>query len=632
MSMGWGLYAGDAMYPHLRQTYYARFAQLLFANAQGNLKTHLGRLPSAPGPNDDYGLTYEVLKGYLITTTNNDKVSDTSPAPILLSRWSDGRDVDPARMQLAAKQFQFYAKDLRNGNPYSSVGDADAIKRGRVYLSQFSGIERVYQFMLSSASKKTVNYNRDIANSSQAVLNNREVPGGFTKDGYKFMQDALRRADQFFGGERWVLGDYASDKIDRAKLAEQLSARYVADYIAQWRNYFKNTTVLRYADLKDAAKKLNVQTGTQSPILGLFWLATQNLAVDHKLIPGAEKIQKAFQPVFAVVPPGNPDRYVAAPNQPYMNALVSLQAVIDQASNMPVPDPATASNTLNNATQAKIAVKQVAQSFSIDPEANLNATAQRLLEEPITNAEALLRAMGPAEMNGKGKSLCAAFSAVTNKYPFNPAATAEATLAEVNGLLKPGEGALWSFYEMNLKKVLVKQGPQYVPTGEVPLTPAFVSFFNNAARLSEVLYKGGPDPKLAYTLTPLKSEGIQGLTLTIDGQTLTSGGSGGAGKQFTWPGTTPGSKLAGKFGGPDLNFFSYDGLWSAFRLMGEAERWEPAGSGYNLEWVVRLGGKPVTLPSGAPLTVRFMLDMNGAPAFFRKGSLTGLRCVSQVAK
>ena len=57
-----------------------------------------------------------------------------------------------------------------------------------------------------------------------------------------------------------------------------------------------------------------------------------------------------------------------------------------------------------------------------------------------------------------------------------------------------------------------------------------------------------------------------------------------------------------------------------------------SGSGYNLEWVVRIGGKPATLASGAPVAVRVMLDMGGAPPFFRKGSLAGLRCVSQVAK
>ena len=82
----------------------------------------------------------------------------------------------------------------------------------------------------------------------------------------------------------------------------------------------------------------------------------------------------------------------------------------------------------------------------------------------------------------------------------------------------------------------------------------------------------------------------------------------------------------------NVNIYSYTGLWATFRLMGDAERWDSAGSGYNLEWVVRIGGKPATLASGAPVAVRVMLDMGGAPPFFKKGSLAGLRCVSQVAK
>ena len=68
----------------------------MFAQAQGSLRSHLQRLPAAPASTDDYGLPYEVLKGYLITTVQNDKVTDASPAPILLSRWAEGRGVDPA--------------------------------------------------------------------------------------------------------------------------------------------------------------------------------------------------------------------------------------------------------------------------------------------------------------------------------------------------------------------------------------------------------------------------------------------------------------------------------------------------------------------------------------------------------
>ena len=90
----------------------------------------------------------------------------------------ENRGVDAQSMQLAQKQFVYYAKDLKNGNPFSSTADADAVARGRSYLAQFSGIERVYQFMLSQAGKGTVNFNRDVKDSAQAVLNGRDIPGG----------------------------------------------------------------------------------------------------------------------------------------------------------------------------------------------------------------------------------------------------------------------------------------------------------------------------------------------------------------------------------------------------------------------------------------------------------------------
>ena len=36
-----------------------------------------------------------------------------------------------------------------------------------------------------------MNFNRDVTDSAQAVVNNRDVPGAFTKAGYQFMANAL---------------------------------------------------------------------------------------------------------------------------------------------------------------------------------------------------------------------------------------------------------------------------------------------------------------------------------------------------------------------------------------------------------------------------------------------------------
>ncbi len=44
--------------------------------------------------------------------------------------------------------------------------------------------------------------------------------------------------------------------IDRAQMERQLRDRYTADFIGQWRAFLQATTVVRYANLKDAASKL----------------------------------------------------------------------------------------------------------------------------------------------------------------------------------------------------------------------------------------------------------------------------------------------------------------------------------------------------------------------------------------
>src|ERR1051325_4618607 len=123
------------------------------------------------------------------------------------------------------------------------------------------------------------------------------------------MKDALRHADRYFSGEQWVLGEQSAASLDMSKLEQQLRDRYTTDFIGQWRAYLKAASVVRYAGIPDAAKKLNQLAGNQSPLLALFWLASQNTAVDDP------KIVAAFQPVQSVTPASSGDRYIAPPTQ-----------------------------------------------------------------------------------------------------------------------------------------------------------------------------------------------------------------------------------------------------------------------------------------------------------------------------
>lgn len=626
LSYRWGLYTGDALYPDVRRAYFDGFRKLLFDQTQTNV---LGVVRSTPNAND----TYETLKSYLITTSHHDKSTREFLPPVLLKYWTLNREVDEPRRQLAEKQFDFYSEELRLANPYSDDNDGESIAKARKYLAQSNTFEPIYQAMLADAARNAqgVSFNKKFPGSSEVVVNTYEVAGAFTKPGWMFMKGSLKSPDKYFRGEQWVLGDQASVNLDRAKLVQDLAARYYSDFVGQWRAYLKASSVVRYSGLPDAAKKLMTLSGNQSPLLALFWLASQNTDVD------VASVKDAFQPVHAVVPTTSVDRYIAPPNQPYMNALVALQTSVEGVAGQPQGNEAGAIQTLQSATNAKVTTRQLAQSFRLDNEAHIETLVQKLLEDPITNVEALLRSLGPAELNDKGKGFCSEYRQLISKYPFNANSTVQATVADVNKVFKKPEGSLWMFYEGSLKKYLTKQGAQYapIPGGTVNLNPGFVSFFNQVAALSDTLYPdGSQDPRITYSLKPVPAEGIQTVGLQLDGQTLTYSGGAAAAKQFVWQAQgTHEAKATVRFGGgPDLAWSSNEGLWAVFQFFHKAEQWRQSGSVASLEWVIRIGRDAVTLPGGKPLTVRFDLDMGGAPPIFQKGYLGRLACVSDVAR
>src|SRR5579864_3823532 len=621
-SLRWGLYTGGSLYPEVRRIYFSRFHQLLFGQTQATLLGALQRLPVTATPTEEYGPTYDTLKAYLMTTSHHDKSTRLFLGPVLLNRWSAGRGVDPDRLPLAQKQFDFYAEELKVANPFSSENDTLAVERARRYLKQFGGIDRVYQFMLAEAAKSNppVNFHLAFPNAAQAVVDRTVVPGAFTKGGWAFMQGAFRDPSRFFSGEQWVLGDQGATGLDPAAI-DQLRKRYQDDFVANWRAFIKNGVVLRYAGLKDAAIKLKALSGPQSPLLELFALVSQNTAV------GVPAVDNNFKASHAVVPPGSIDQYIGPTNTTYMGGLVNLQVSIDQISGQPgAPNDAAAAQSLQQAAAAKGNVGQMALTFGTDPEAG---TVRQLLEAPITYIEPLLRGVGAGELNAGGRSLCAKFRFLMAKYPFNPSATVQATLADVNGLFKPHEGAFWAFYDASLQKLLQKQGAQYVAvsSGTMSLTPAFVSFFNRVAAFSDAVYAGGSaDPHLNYTLKPLPTEGIHNLSLTfrIDGQTLAYTGGVAMAKQFVWPGAAHEAIASVKLG-QDVTWSTNDGLWAVFQFFGKAERQQ----GNTLEWVARLGRDPM-LVAGKPLTVRLEVDMT--PPIYQRGYFSNLACVAEVAR
>jgi type VI secretion system protein ImpL len=623
LSMRWGLYEGNSLYPYARRLYFAHFRELLFGSTQGNLVQTLKALPVSPAPTDDFQSVYDTLKAYLITTSNHDKSSVEFLSPVLQKAWAARREIDKVTMDLAAKQFDFYSEQLQGQNPFSSDNDANVVEHSRHYLTQMVGADQVYNLLKSQVNKTTrpVNFNKDFPGSADTVVDGTTVEGAFTKPGWTAMHNILGDLPKYFSGEEWVLGAGSSSSMDLAKLARILESRYQLDYIAQWRAFVKGARVVGYTGAADASQKLLKLTSNDTPLLALFCTAAQNVAVDQP------DIKKAFQPVLTVESPACQEQhqYIGDANKPYIGGLSALQTCIDGVSSAPGQQPDLKTACGDPATKAHAAAQQIGQGFTIDQDAHVDQTVQNLLYEPITAANSVQ----PPPVGPKG--LCTPFGPLASTFPFSTIAKTDATLQDVDGFFNPASGALSKFYTANLKNSVTLQGTTYIgnPDASPKVPPALLRFFNQAMALQRALYSGAPGQlQYKYALRPHPTPSVIGLTMTIDGQPLSFMGGNASFQTFTWPGTGgSGVKLTVKMsGGSDFGWPSYDGTWGVFHFFADADEFRQNGNIYTVISIPKAGGRPMTTPDGKPVTVQFDLDTLGQSPLLQKGFLSTMHC------
>jgi type VI secretion system protein ImpL len=626
LRLWFGLYRGNEIRDDVRKIYYAKFKQLLFGSTQAQVLASLQRSPAAPGPNDDYGTPYDTLKSYLLTTSEWKRTSDAGLQSFLGSkldgRWVNQREgeIGKDRLDLAKAQFDFYAGDLHNGNPYPPGPDEGAVKKARIYLAGFPGLQRVYQGLLGMADKQfpTVSFNQKFPGTGQVVTSTEPVRGAFTKDGAKVVLEAIKKQD--FAGEPWVLGDYKGQMPDKAAMQQGLMDLYTKDYIAQWRNVLKKSNVNGYRGLKDASSKLTLLSSSSAPLLALFWWTSQNTCVD---VPG---VKEKFQAPQAVVPCGSTAIYIVDPNRNYNGGLLSLQQAVDRAAD-PSANKEDASRSMrDSASQATIAATTLGSNFVPDQEAQIDRRSLDLLLQPIKNLDGQVS----SDLKGSGQSFCETFNKTTrNKFPFEPQAKEEAKLDELAALLQPKTGQLWTYYEKSLKTVLNCSNGQCTPTGTPSVNPGFPIFIGNLMKFSLALYgESGSDMNYQYTLTPKQTDQVEEFEITVNGDT--SKLKGGSQHSFVWPGSgTRNFKLSLKLaGGAAVGMGSYDGPWSVFHFFNYANR--NVGASFSWSPTTGLDQQPV-MSLGRALTYDLSVSANG-PVIFSKEFLSKLKCVVPVAR
>jgi type VI secretion system protein ImpL len=623
LRLRWGLYSGSNLFPEARTLYFKAFDNLMFGATREAMLRNMANLPATPNEGSEYQGTYDLLKAYLITTAYPEQSTPDFLTPVLLGNWQDNRQVDDARLQLAQQQFAFYAQELKYGNPYTIEANAATVDHARGFLRQFTGSQRIYQFMLAEAAKKNpaFQFTKAFPASAAVLTSTYEVPGAFTKGGWEFMQEAFKNVDRYFEGESWVLGDKGPSAADKAKVVDELRAQYRADYLKHWRAFLAGARVAGFATAQDGAQKLAVLSGNQSPLLQIFQVVAKNTAVDSTFAA------TAFQPVQVLTPAGA-DKLIGESNQGFMSNLVALQASLEQAGSASAGSgDAAVQKAVGDAGTAKVTARQLAQKFSTDP-SSVGPDVLRLMIDPLSNVERLLSNFGAAGLNKSGRDFCRPLQRLMTVAPFKPGAPSQASLADVSSQFQRGTGAIWSYYNDVLQKYLVQQGARYAPRpgADIPLNPSFVEFFNRSAAFSDALYPQSPPPgpRVAFTFKPLLSDLVTSVTVSIDGRTATFTRTSTAAYPFQWIGTEArDARLTAQVGGNEVTM-SYKGTWAVFQLFQAAENWRVEGIVQRAQWSTKHQGAQVTIP--------FELNLGGAPPIFDPGYFAGASCSGQVAR
>ena len=207
-------------------------------------------------------------------------------------------------------------------------------------------------------------------------------------------------------------------------------------------------------------------------------------------------------------------------------------------------------------------------------------------------------------------------------------------MADLAELFHPENGALWKFYQTELKPFAVEGTNQWEMKEwagiSMGVSDEFLSSLRHARLLSESIFpKGSPDAGAVFELYPYPPQGgaksVTEIRLEIGGQTLRYRMEPQEWHEMKWPGSTPttGAMLQVQVAGAWVTK-EFKDWWGLFRLIQTANLTSGTGeTQYRLQW---------ELPTADGQSVRVQYDLR-APGHknpFRPGLFEQFHCVEHL--
>lgn len=441
------------------------------------------------------------------------------------------------------------------------------------------------------------------------------IPALYTVDGLKTtILPALASAAKEAAAESWVQGepmDLAGPQ--RATLEADITRLYAADYAATWSAMLADLELAPIRSLTQAAQDLYILASANSPIRALLASVAKQLApaaaINAATLPpdsparaSLNAIDDRFRPLRALFGTGG-----AAPIDQVMRPLGDLQQQL--------------------AKQAA-STKAAAAAVGEDPATALRSEALRQPQPlarwlvAMATGGASLRDGGPRgamiaawNVGGGPAALCPA--TIADRYPFVPAATADASLEDFTRLFAPG-GLIDAFFNAQLKPYVDTAAKpwklQAVDNVNAPITPGDLAQFQRAAAIRDLFFPAAsPKPSVKFDLAPGPLDPqATGAQLQLGANTIAiTPGAPSRPAALTWPGTPPTQAARLTIAATNPLVIETAGPWAVFRLIARAA---PATA----------GDKTTLTFTGNDHQARFELRANPNP--FATPLLAAFRC------
>lgn len=412
---GWslhsGLYTGERLLPVARYAYFQRLNRLILSRLQNRLHARLLGLESPQDlqPFPDYFSAFETLRTYLFMSgsecfADRDEIHRALDNLAHLVFPSLGQDEN----LIISNQLEFYAKSLVSDNsaPPVALGQDDhAVTLARAYLQSVTGSDQQLRSLLNEINTQTKPLIvEDVIPDFRTVLSGFvTVDGAFTKPGRAMFENRLATGTWSAAVVACVMGGRAEapkELLEGTATVKVLRSLYYREYADRWRRILADTRVNRYSGPVDAAKRLKILSGPNSPILEVLRMVARNTEFSFEGTDGAQTaewppvsaydVTRLFQPVLFMTPP-QIDFLVNDNNVQYVEALRNLRESLDSlARSSPSQSPAAILAVKDAVARAMLALDYVTDKFADFRNQGLNRELGDFLAQPIRLAKGVI--------------------------------------------------------------------------------------------------------------------------------------------------------------------------------------------------------------------------------------------------